>query len=185
MIKHFRIALLGGLLLASLVTYYNFKPKYYQLHLPPIIRYVELTHNIMDVRRARPQDIIFMRTDTAGGSSLETKDFIDEIRDTPALVLCTVHYDTYSAGAYISAACSNVFVNPRALVMFHVAQVLGMPAPPGSKAHKDSIELAKKIRLKQLLTEEEYKRYIAGEDVYILGRELIKRQPWKYKELLR
>lgn len=129
-----------------------------------------------------------------GGRGDSMSQLIYGIKHSKAHTVSVVEGDVYSAHAYLMTATNELYINPFAVVMFHRGSIYGNPnicdSAIGKKDRGHDAEpkcqqllAALLVQDEQLvyyllmdvLTEQEIKRVINGEDVYLTGQDLIDR----------
>lgn len=182
------------ILVVSIFTYYQAGPHalpsakartYYQ-KLPRVIELGSLTASIMNLYRMNDRDSMILRLDSRGGVVWEAENLISAIKSTGGNLTCRGHYQVASAAAIIMLACPKVEIDTDAHIMFHLPRyyIMGkMISIVQGEERRQHIEYMIKLGIKDVLSEDEFRRYTEGEDVYVLGRSLVQRMPAKFKEL--
>lgn len=124
-------------------------------------------------------DTIDVVIDSPGGYVFIGNQIMNMLSTTSAHVKVKVLNLAASGGAYIMLFGDEIYVNPYAKIMFHRAYYVD---DNGAKVHLDRNDIDEVIlmdisqeKLYQYLTEKEIAAFNAGEDVWLSGKEFMKR----------
>lgn len=139
-------------------------------------QYSEMIHRIL---MASPNDVIYIHLNTSGGRLDTGVQIINAMQNSAAKIITVLDGMAYSLGTLIFLSADEMIVNENCMAMFHNFRggVVGKGNEITSQLEatvKWFSELAKQIYI-PFLTEEELRRIIKGEDLWMRSTEIRKR----------
>ena len=142
----------------------------------PANYYVEMIHII---RTAGPNDIVYIHLNTTGGVLDTGIQIINAMKESGALIICSIEAQAYSMGSMIFLAADDFIVHDNAMMMIH-----NFSGGSFGKGNEQRLRLDAVITLFDtfvrpiyvpFISEEEYDGVIDGKDIWLQSDQIRER----------
>ena len=151
-----------------------------------LAKYTNLLHVLFT---ANPQDRIYLRMDTSGGSVFTAITISNAITQCAGKVILVADGKVISSGIFIASVCSHFYISDTSTWMAHSSSHCGMGKSYAVVEEGKAIlgyvtSLVNRLRDVGILTEEEHARVCSKHDVFLLGKTIKERLADKLEDAI-